>query len=222
MRRSGWTKWLIVIPAMLGIVLVTYVDRITDIWGFGAFYLPADCDFRIGLWYANRDVGTEQKEVLPVNTGRRHEYAQYLYEKQYQRYPAVANQMLLVMARMSILLDNYERATQELEDICIDKFNPAQLKVYYYLKVVTAMAAGDATGIQESQMCYAGIPDTKCTYPSKAELAMWIEQRAAAQMAEALKKAVPDKKRASDTDQYHYFDSCIQYLLLRIVVWYKP
>ena len=37
MRRSGWTKWLIVIPAMLGIVLVTYVDRITDIWGFGAF-----------------------------------------------------------------------------------------------------------------------------------------------------------------------------------------
>ena len=45
-----------------------------------------------------------------------------------------------------------------------------------------------------SQMCYAGIPDTKCTYPSKAELAMWIEQRAAAQMAEALKKAVPDKK----------------------------
>ena len=70
----------------------------------------------------------------------------------------------------------------------------AQLKLYYYLKVVTAMAAGDATGIQESQMCYAGIPDTKCTYPSKAELAMWIEQRAAAQMAEALKKAVPDKK----------------------------
>ena len=33
---------------------------------------------------------------------------------------------------MSILLDNYERATQEMEDICIDKFNPAQLKVYYY------------------------------------------------------------------------------------------
>ena len=37
MRKSDWAKWLIVIPAMLGIVLVTYVDRITDIWGFGAF-----------------------------------------------------------------------------------------------------------------------------------------------------------------------------------------
>ena len=36
-RKSDWAKWLIVIPAMLGIVLVTYVDRITDIWGFGAF-----------------------------------------------------------------------------------------------------------------------------------------------------------------------------------------
>ena len=62
--------------------------------------------------------------------------------------------MLLVMARMSILLDNYERATQELEDICIDKFNPAQLKVYYYLKVVTAVVAGDTEGLQESQMRY--------------------------------------------------------------------
>ena len=31
MRRSGWTKWLIVIPAMLGIVLVTYVRYTTDI-----------------------------------------------------------------------------------------------------------------------------------------------------------------------------------------------
>ena len=43
-------------------------------------------------------------------------------------------------------------------------------------------------------MCYTGIPDPKCTYPSEAELAMWIERREAAQMAEALKKAVPDKK----------------------------
>ena len=29
MRKSDWAKWLIVIPAMLGIVLVTYVDRTT-------------------------------------------------------------------------------------------------------------------------------------------------------------------------------------------------
>ena len=102
--------------------------------------------------------------------------------------------MLLVMARMSILLDNYERATQELEDICIDKFNPAQLKVYYYLKVVTAAVTGDTEGLQESQMRYAGIPDTKCVYPPETELAEWIEQRDTVQMAEALKKAVPDKK----------------------------
>ena len=57
----------------------------------------------------------------------RHEYARYLYEKQYHRYPAVANQMLLVMARMSVLLNNYERAAQELADIRIDKFNPCLL-----------------------------------------------------------------------------------------------
>ena len=37
MRKSDWAKWLIVIPAMLGIVLVNYVDRTTDICGFGAF-----------------------------------------------------------------------------------------------------------------------------------------------------------------------------------------
>ena len=55
--------------------------------------------------------------------------------------------MLLVMARMSILLDNYERATQELEDICIDKFNPAQLFLFYYLKVVTEVVAGVTEGI---------------------------------------------------------------------------
>ena len=79
-----------------------------------------------------------RKKSYRLTPEERHEYARYLYEKQYHRYPAVANQMLLVMARMSILLDNYERATQELEDICIDKFNLAQLKVYYYLKVVTA------------------------------------------------------------------------------------
>ena len=59
MRRSGWTKWLIVIPAMLGIVLVTYVRYTTDIWGIWCIYLPADCNFGIGLWSANCDAGTE-------------------------------------------------------------------------------------------------------------------------------------------------------------------
>ena len=194
MRKSDWAKWLIVIPAMLGIVLVTYVDRITDIWGFGAFIcqLIAILELAYGMRIAM--LAQSRKKSYRLTPEERHEYAQYLYEKQYQRYPAVANQMLLVMARMSILLDNYERATQELEDICIDKFNPAQLKVYYYLKVVTAVVAGDTEGLQESQMRYAGIPDTKCVYPTETELAEWIEQRDTVQMAEALKKAVPDKK----------------------------
>lgn len=194
MRESDWAKWLIVIPAMLGIVLVTYVDRTTDIWGFGAFIcqLIAILELAYGMRIAM--LAQSRKKSYRLTPEERHEYAQYLYEKQYQRYPAVANQMLLVMARMSILLDNYERATQELEDICIDKFNPAQLKVYYYLKVVTAVVAGDTEGLQESQMRYAGIPDTKCVYPLEAELAEWIEQRDTVQMAEALKKVVPDKK----------------------------
>ena len=171
MRKSDWAKWLIVIPAMLGIVLVTYVDRITDIWGFGAFIcqLIAILELAYGMRIAM--LAQSRKKSYRLTPEERHEYAQYLYEKQYQRYPAVANQMLLVMARMSILLDNYERATQELEDICIDKFNPAQLKVYYYLKVVTAVVAGDTEGLQESQMRYAGIPDTKCVYPLETELA---------------------------------------------------
>ena len=153
MRRSGWTKWLIVIPAMLGIVLVTYVRYTTDIWGFGAFIcqLIAILELAYGLRIAM--LAQNRKKSYRLTPEERHEYARYLYEKQYHRYPAVANQMLLVMARMSVLLNNYERAAQELADIRIDKFNPAQLKLYYYLKVVTA-----------------------------------------AQMAEALKKAVPDKK----------------------------
>ena len=37
MGRSDKAKWLIVVPAMLGIVFVTYVEHTTDIWGFGAF-----------------------------------------------------------------------------------------------------------------------------------------------------------------------------------------
>ena len=37
MGKSDKVKWLIVLPAMLGVVLVTYVERTTDIWGFGAF-----------------------------------------------------------------------------------------------------------------------------------------------------------------------------------------
>ena len=194
MERSDRAKWLIVIPAMLGIVLVTYMERATDIWGFGAFIcqLIAILELAYGLRIAM--LAQNRKKSYRLAPEERHEYAKYLYEKQYRRYPVVANQMLLIMAQMSVLLDNYEQAAKELSDIHIDKFNPAQLKLYYYLKVVTAVATGDTAGIQESQMRYEGIPDSKCVYPSEAELAMWIEQRDTVQMAEALKKAVPDKK----------------------------
>ena len=194
MGRSDKAKWLIVVPAMLGIVLVTYMERATDIWGFGAFIcqLIAILELAYGLRIAM--LAQNRKKSYQLSPEERHDYAQYLYKKRYRRYPVVANQMLLVMAQMSVLLDNYEQAAKELSDIHIDKFNPAQLKLYYYLKIVTAVATGDATGIQESQMRYEGIPDSKCVYPSEAELAMWIEQRDTVQMAEGLKKAVPDKK----------------------------
>ena len=194
MERSDRAKWLIVILAMLGIVLVTYMERATNIWGFGAFIcqLIAILELAYGLRIAM--LAQNRKKSYQLSPEERHEYAKYLYEKQYRRYPVVANQMLLVMARMSVLLDNYEQAAKELSDIHIDKFNPPQLKLYYYLKVVTAVATGDTAGIQESQMRYEGIPDSKCVYPSEAELAMWIEQRDTVQMAEGLKKAVPDKK----------------------------
>ena len=194
MGRSDKAKWLIVVPAMFGIVLVTYMERATDIWGFGAFIcqLIAILELAYGLRIAM--LAQNRKKAYQLAPEERHEYAKYLYEKQYRRYPVVANQMLLVMAQMSVLLDNYEQAAKELSDIHIDKFNPTQLKLYYYLKVVTAVATGDTTGIQESQMRYEGIPDSKCVYPSEAEIAMWIEQRDIVQMAEALKKAVADKK----------------------------
>ena len=107
MRKSDWAKWLIVIPAMRGIVLVTYVVRTRDIWGFGAFIcqLIAILELAYGMRIAM--LAQSRKKSYRLTPEERHEYAQYLYEKQYQRYPAVENQMLLVMARMSILLDNF-------------------------------------------------------------------------------------------------------------------
>ena len=182
------------IPAMLGIVLVTYVDRITDIWGFGAFIcqLIAILELAYGLRIAM--LAQNRKKSYQLAPEERHEYAKYLYEKQYRRYPAVANQMLFVMARMSVLLGNYERAGEELVDIRTDKCNPVQLKLYYYLRIVTAQATEDVDSVQENLTRFAGIPDVKGAYPSESELAMWIEQRDIVQMAEALKKAVADKK----------------------------
>ena len=135
-----------------------------------------------------------RKKSYQLAPEERHEYAKYLYEKQYQRYSVVANQMLFVMARMSVLLGNYERAGEELVDIRTDKCNPVQLKLYYYLRIITAQATEDVDSVQENLTRFAGIPDVKGVYPSEAEIAMWIEQRDTIQMAEALKKAVPDKK----------------------------
>ena len=194
MRRSGWTKWLIVIPAMLGIVLVNYVRYTTDIWGFGAFIcqLIAILELAYGLRIAM--LAQNRKKSYQLAPEERHEYAKYLYEKQYRRYPVVANQMLFVMARMSVLLGKYERAGEELVDIRTDKCNPVQLKLYYYLRIITAQATENVDSVQENLTRFAGILDVKGVYPSEAEIAMWIEQRDTIQMAEALKKAVPDKK----------------------------
>ena len=194
MGRSDKAKWLIVVPAMLGIVFVTYVEHTTDIWGFGAFIcqLIAILELAYGLRIAM--LAQNRKKAYQLSTEERHDYAQYLYEKQYRRYPAVANQMLFVMARMSVLLGNYERAREELVDIRTDKCNPVQLKLYYYLRIITAQATEDVDSVQENLTRFAGIPDVKGVYPSEAEIAMWIEQRDTIQMAEALKKAVPDKK----------------------------
>lgn len=194
MGKSDKVKWLIVLPAMLGVVLVTYVERTTDIWGFGAFIcqLIAILELAYGLRIAM--LAQNRKKSYQLAPEERHEYAKYLYEKQYRRYPAVANQMLFVMARMSVLLGKYERAGEELVDIRTDKCNPVQLKLYYYLRIITAQATEDVDSVQENLTRFAGIPDVKGVYPSEAEIAMWIEQRDTIQMAEALKKAVPDKK----------------------------
>ena len=194
MGRSDKAKWLIVIPAMLGIVFVTYVEHTTDIWGFGAFIcqLIAILELAYGLRIAM--LAQNRKKSYQLAPEERHEYAKYLYEKQYRRYPVVANQMLFVMARMSVLLGKYERAGEELVDIRTDKCNPVQLKLYYYLRIITAQATEDVDGVQENLTRFAGIPDVKGVYPSEAVLAMWIEQRDTVQIAEALKKAVPDKK----------------------------
>ena len=194
MGKSDKAKWLIVLPAMLGIVLVTYMERATDIWGFGAFIcqLIAILELAYGLRIAM--LAQNRKKSYRLAPEDRHEYAKYLYEKQYRRYPVVANQMLFVMARMSTLLGNYERAGEELVDIRTDKCNPVQLKLYYYLRIITAQATEDVDSVQENLTRFVGIPDVKGAYPSEAELAMWIEQRDTVQMTEALKKAVPDKK----------------------------
>ena len=194
MGRSDKAKWLIVVPAMLGIVFVTYVEHTTDIWGFGAFIcqLIAILELAYGLRIAM--LAQNRKKAYQLAPEERHEYAKYLYEKQYRRYPVVANQMLFVMARMSVLLGKYERAGEELVDIRTDKSNPVQLKLYYYLRIITAQATEDVDSVQENLTRFAGIPDVKGVYPSEAEIAMWIEQRDTIQMAEALKKAVPDKK----------------------------
>ena len=194
MAKSDKVKWLIVIPAMLGIVFMTYVEHTTDIWGFGAFIcqLIAILELAYGLRIAM--LAQNRKKSYQLAPEERHEYAKYLYEKQYRRYPVVANQMLFVMARMSVLLGKYERAGEELVDIRTDKCNPVQLKLYYYLRIITAQATEDVDSVQENLTRFAGIPDVKGVYPSEAEIAMWIEQRDTIQMAEALKKAVPDKK----------------------------
>ena len=188
------TKWLIVILAMLGVALVIYMGCATNVWGFGTFLcqLLAVIELAYGIWIAT--TAQRRKKSYRLSPEERHAYVQYLYDKRYRRYPAAANQMLFVMVRMDLILGHYERAAKELADIHIDKCIPAQLKLYYYLKVITSVMAEDETGLQESRICYEGIPDVKGVYPSEPEFCCMIEQRDIVRMLEALNKAALDKK----------------------------
>lgn len=194
MKRSNITKWFIAISGIIAVILLTYVDGTTDIWNFGTFIcqLLAIVELCYGLRIA--EIAQSRKRSYKLSLEDRHAYAQHLYEKQYRSYPAVANQAFFIMARMDIQMGNYERAGEELKKICVDKCNTEQLKLYYYLKMIVSVTADDRTEIQENQMRYLAIPDVKGAYPSESELGVWIKKSDTGKMAEALKKAVPDKK----------------------------
>lgn len=194
MRQSNRTKKLIVILGILAIVLLTYIEYTTDIWNFGTFIcqLLAVIELVYGLQIA--EMAQKRKRSYRLLPEDRHAYAQHLYEKQYDRYPILANQVLFVMAQMDIQMRNYERAEEELGKICIEKCKTEHLKLYYYLKLVVAVAVGDGIEIEENRMRYFAIPDAKGLYPPVEELDLWIKQSDMVQMTEALKRVVPDKK----------------------------
>ena len=194
MRQSDRTKWFIVIPAILAVILLTYIDYTTDIWSFGTFICQLITVLELGYGLRIAELAQKRKRSYRLSTKERYTYAQYLYEKQYNKYPLLANQMLFIMARMDVRMENYERAAEELGKIYIEKCSTEQLKLYYYLKIMVSVAAGDGTGIHENRIRYRAIPDTKGAYPPESELDMWINQSDTVQMSEALKKAAPDKK----------------------------
>mgnify|MGYP004664584367 FL=1 len=113
MRQSNRTKKLIVILGILAIVLLTYIEYTTDIWNFGTFIcqLLAVIELVYGLQIA--EMAQKRKRSYRLLPEDRHAYAQHLYEKQYDRYPILANQALFVMAQMDIQMRNYERAEEE-------------------------------------------------------------------------------------------------------------
>ena len=194
MRQSNRTKKIIVILGMLAIVLLACIEYTTDIWNFGTFIcqLLAVIELVYGLQIA--EMAQTRKRSYRLLPEDRHAYAQHLYEKQYDRYPILANQVLFVMAQMDIQMRNYERAEEELGKICIEKCKTEHLKLYYYLKPVVSVAAGDGMEIDENRMRYLAIPDAKGGYPPVSELDLWIKQGDIVQMTEVLQRVAPDKK----------------------------
>lgn len=194
MRRTDKAKWIIAILSMLTIILLTYIDCTTDIWNAATFIcqLIAVVELAYGLRIA--EMAQKRKKSYRLPTKERYAYAQHLYEKQYYRYPVLANQMFFIMARMDIQMENYTRAGEELEKIVVEKCSTEQLKLYYYLKIMVSVASDDKERIQENWIRYLAIPDVKSVYPLESELDMWIKQNDTTKMTEALKKAAAEKK----------------------------
>ena len=194
MEKSDKTKWFIAISAMLAIIVLTYIKCTTDIWNSATFIcqLLAVVELAYGLRIA--EIAKKRKKSYQLSAAERHAYTQYLYQKQYYRYPVLANQMFFIMVRMDIQMENYDRAEEELEKIIVEKCSTEQLKLYYYMKIIVLVASDAKEKIQENRMRYLAIPDVKGVYPLEAELDMWIKQNNIAKMTEAVKKAAAEKK----------------------------
>lgn len=105
MGKSDKTKWFIAISAMLAIIVLTYIKCTTDIWNSATFIcqLLAVVELAYGLRIA--EIAKKRKKSYQLSAAERHAYAQYLYQKQYYRYPVLANQMFFIMARMDIQME---------------------------------------------------------------------------------------------------------------------
>lgn len=189
------------------LILLVYVECTTDVWTSGGFICQGLAIIELSCGLRLAEIAQNRKRSYKLSPKERHAYARQLYEKQYRSYPAAANHTFFVMARMDIQMGKYERAGKELEEIRIKKCSTMQLKLYYYLKIIVSVSEEDITGVKENRMRYLAIPDAKGTYLSEDKLDMWIKQRDIEQMAEGMKKAVPDRKE-------HPMRTCIITMIL--------